>query len=158
MRITDRLRVEHGVFLRQLRSLEDLLASGASLEALRTVVDVTAQAEVQHSELEEHVLFPALAHLLGPTHAALAAVQGDHERMRAITSRIRARDFAAEDVRLYVEVAREHFEREIHSLFVIAEELLSDAELSGMANWNVDHMFESTGSPAPWSRAGQAID
>lgn len=47
-------------------------------------------------------------------------------------------------------VAREHFEHEIHGVFVLAEEWIEDEELERMANWNVDHTFEEMGRPAPW--------
>ena len=153
MRITDRLRVEHGVLLRQLRAIEELQAVGAYPEALRAVVAVLARAEEHHSELEERVLFPALARVLGADHEALRVVGADHARLRAAADHITGGDFGPDDVRLYVATAREHFEREIHGLFVIAEELLGDDALSSMANWNVDHTFESTGRPAPWQRA-----
>jgi hemerythrin-like domain-containing protein len=153
MRLTDRLRVEHGIFLWQLRTLEEMQREGAYPETLRAVVEVLARAEDHHSQLEERVLFPALARVMGAEHEALRVVAADHERMREAAAHICGEDFGPEDIRLYVETAREHFEREIHGLFVLAEELLTDEELSKLANWNVDHAFESTGRPAPWAKA-----
>ena len=153
MRLTDRLRVEHGVFLGQLRTLEDLQRTGAYPETLRAVVEVLARAEDHHSQLEERVLFPVLARVLGEDHAALAAVRAQHVRMRDAAAHICGDDFGPEDVRRYVETTRHHFESEIHGLFPLAERLLSDEELSKLANWNVDHTFESMGRPAPWARS-----
>ncbi len=54
MRITDRLRAEHGVFLRQLRSLLRLLDDGASLEELGAIVEVLADAEAAHAFLKKN--------------------------------------------------------------------------------------------------------
>jgi hemerythrin-like domain-containing protein len=153
MRLTDRLKVEHGVFLWQLRTIEEMQREGAYPEALRAVVEVLARAEDHHSQLEERVLFPALARVLGAGHPALAAVTSEHERMRDAAAHICGEDFGPEDVRRYVETTRQHFENEIHGLFVLAEELLTDDELSRLANWNVDHTFESMGRPAPWARS-----
>jgi hemerythrin-like domain-containing protein len=152
MRITDRLRAEHGVFLWQLRTLEELQAEGAYPEMLRAVVEVLARAEEHHAQLEERVFFPALAQLVGSDDLRLRGLYEDHERLRELTERIRHEDFGPEDIRRYVTVAREHFEREIHGVFVLAEEVMSDTDLAGMANWNVDHLYEAIGRPAPWAR------
>ena len=151
MRITDRLKAEHGVFLRQLKTLERLIAEGATNAALGTAVGVIADAEEHHSALEDRVLYPALVRILGPAHPSLAAVAAEHERLHALSGAIRAGAFETENVAEYVRFAREHFEHEIHGLFVLAEELLSDSELSRLANWHVDHMHESTGRPEPWA-------
>lgn len=152
MRITDRLRAEHGVFLWQLRTLEALQAEGAYPETLRAIVEVLARAEEHHAQLEERVLFPALARVLGPDDSRLRVLYEDHQQLGALTEHIRKEDFGPEDIRRFVVAAREHFEREIHGVFVLAEEIMSDADLSGMANWNVDHLYESIGRPAPWAR------
>ena len=151
MRLTDRLRVEHGVFLGQLRTLEEMQRDGAYPETLRAIVEVLARAEDHHSQLEERVLFPVLARALGDDHQALVAVRKEHHRMRDAAAHICGEDFGPDDVRRYVETTRHHFESEIHGLFPLAERLLTDEELSRLANWNVDHLHESTGRPAPWA-------
>ena len=150
MRITDRLKAEHGVFLRQLKALERLQQQGAPKEQLAAVVSVIAEAEEHHSELEGRVLYPALAKIVGADERRLVAVSREHERLRELKAKIAGGGFAPADVAEYARAAREHFEHEIHGLFVLAEELLDDAELSRMANWNVDHTYEETGRKAPW--------
>ena len=150
MRITDRLKAEHGVFLRQLKTLERLIAEGATNAALGTAVGVIADAEEHHSALEDRVLYPALVRILGAAHASLVAVAAEHERLHALSAAIRAGGFEATDVGEYVRVAREHFEHEIHGVFVLAEEWIEAADLERMANWNVDHTHEELGRPAPW--------
>lgn len=149
MRITDRLKAEHGVFLRQLRTLERMHAEGAAPEALAAAVRTIAEAEAHHSELEDRVLYPALGRVVGAGDPGLLAVAREHSRLREMSDAILAGGAAA-DVAGYARLAREHFEHEIHGVFVMAEEWLEDDELERMANWNVDHTFEETGRPAPW--------
>jgi len=150
MRITDRLKAEHGVFLKQLKALDRLLQQGAPKEQLAAVVAVFAEAEEHHSDLEERVLYPALAKIVGAGEPRLLAVAREHARLRELKSKIAGGAFAPADVAEYVRAAREHFEHEIHGLFVLAEDLLDDGELSRMANWNVDHTYEELGRKAPW--------
>jgi len=155
MRITDRLRAEHGVFLRQLKTLERLQQEGAPAAVLAAVVAAIADAEEHHSELEDRVLYPALVRVLGPDKVALQGVAREHARLRTLSSSIRSGRFEAKDVADYIQAAREHFEHEIHGVFVLAEAWISDELLEGMANWNVDHTFEELGRPAPWNEKGQ---
>jgi hemerythrin-like domain-containing protein len=154
MRITDRLKAEHGVFLRQLKTLERLQAEGASAEALAAVVTTLAEAEEHHSQLEDRVLYPALVKVLGAEEATLQGVAREHERLHELSSAILSGRFEGKDVADYARLAREHFEHEIHGVFVLAEEWIGDEELARMANWNVDHMFEELGRPAPWKEKG----
>lgn len=154
MRITDRLKAEHGVFLRQLKTVERLQAEGAPKEALRAVVSALADAEEHHAELEDRVLYPALVRILGGEEATLQGVAREHERMRELTSTILSGRFEGKDVLDYARAAREHFEHEIHGVFVLAEEWIGEEELHRMANWNVDHTFEELGRPAPWKEKG----
>jgi hemerythrin-like domain-containing protein len=154
MRITDRLRAEHGVFLRQLKTLERLQQQGASPVALAAVVAALADAEEQHSALEDRVLYPALVRVLGPDEAGLVAVAREHARLRELSAAILTGPFEGADILAYVRLAREHFEHEIHGVFVTAEEWIGDDELERMANWNVDHTFEMLGRPAPWEGKG----
>jgi hemerythrin-like domain-containing protein len=155
MRITDRLKAEHGVFLRQLKTLERLQQEGAPAVALAAVVASIADAEEHHSALEDRVLYPALVRVLGPEKVALQGVAREHARLRALSSAILSGRFEAQDVADYVQAAREHFEHEIHGVFVLAEEWISDETLEGMANWNVDHTYEELGRPAPWKEKGR---
>lgn len=154
MRITDRLKAEHGVFLRQLKTLERLQEEGAPAEALVAVVAVISDAEEHHSALEDRVLYPALERVLGPEEAGLKAVAREHARLRELSSAILFGRFEGKDVADYARLAREHFEHEIHGLFVMAEEWIGDEDLKRMANWNVDHTFEALGRPAPWKEKG----
>ena len=153
MRITDRLKAEHGVFLRQLKTLERMTGEGAPAPALAAAVRTIAEAEAHHSELEDRVLYPALARVVGAAHPGLRAVADEHARLRGMSDAILAGGADAAAVVAYARLAREHFEHEIHGAFVTADEWIDAADLEGMANWNVDHTFEETGRPAPWEKA-----
>ena len=52
MKITDRLKVEHGVFLAQLRHLEQMVAVRAPAPALAGAIETIARAEAHHSALD----------------------------------------------------------------------------------------------------------
>lgn len=143
------------MFLRQLKRLERLQEEGTPAAALAAVVAVIADAEEHHSELEDRVLYPALARVLGPEEATLQGVAREHARLRALSSAILSGRFEGKDVADYVRAAREHFEHEIHGVFVLAEEWISGEVLEGMANWSVDHTFEELGRQAPWKEKGR---
>ena len=48
----------------------------------------------------------------------------------------------------FVRTLRDHMEREIHDVFVLAESVLPEAELHSMCNWDVQHIFEESGNEA----------
>jgi hypothetical protein len=98
------------------------------------------------------VLYPALVRALGPGQPGLEAVAHEHARLHERSAAIVAGRFTGNDVADYARLAREHFEHEIHGLFVLAEEWIDDAELERMANWSVDHTLEALGRPTPWEK------
>jgi Hemerythrin HHE cation binding domain len=152
MRITDRLKVEHGVYLQQLRTLRELLALKAPRPVLAAVVDTIASSEELHSEIEERTVYPALIKALGPAFPALAAVASDHAAIRTRLARIRSGDFDESDVADFASVLHDHLEREIHSLFALADEWLTEQQLTSMCNWNVEHVYEAAGQRELWLR------
>jgi len=152
MKITDRLKVEHGVFLQQLRTLGELVAAGAPAPVVAAVVETIAAAEQRHAEIEERLLYPALTKALGESFPALVKVQGEHTAIRNAVARIRSGGFEAADVELLVETMRDHLEHEIHSLFALAEEWLTEEHLTSMCNWNVEHVYDTAGQRDIWAR------
>jgi hemerythrin-like domain-containing protein len=149
MKITDRLKVEHGVYLLQLRHLEALVDAGAPTEALKAVVQAIAAAEDQHSKLEDTVL--ELAKVVGAEFAPLMQVSDDHRRLAELSNRATASGDPVE-VKAYIDHLRSHLEREIHSLFALAEEVLSPELLASLGNWQEEHIYREAGQPAPWER------
>ena len=153
MKITDRLKVEHGVFLLQLRRLEEMAARGAPLEAQQATLETIATAEEWHSALEDRLLYPALAETLGEDDAILREVAEDHRALKALSDRVRAGGFTREDVLAYGKRLRSHLEREIHGVFRLAEQRISPERLAGMCNWDAEHIFEEAGKREEWLRS-----
>jgi hemerythrin-like domain-containing protein len=151
MKITDRLKVEHGVYLLQLRHLEVLVDARAPAEALRAVVQAIAAAEDQHSKLEDTVLYPELAKVVGAEFAPLMQVSDDHRRLAELSNRAAASGDPVE-VKAYIDHLRSHLEREIHSLFALAEDVLSPELLASLGNWQEEHIYREAGQPPPWER------
>jgi hemerythrin-like domain-containing protein len=152
MKITDRLKVEHGVFLQQLRVLRSLVELKAPKPILAAVVETIAVAEEQHSQIEEQALYPALAKVLGPGSSALVTVASEHAALRQRVAQIRGGEFDAADVTAFADVLREHLEHEIHNLFALADEWLTEEQLVSMCNWNVEHVYDAAGQRAVWMR------
>jgi hemerythrin-like domain-containing protein len=153
MKITDRLKVEHGVFLLQLRRLEEMAARGAPLEVQQATLETIATAEEWHSALEDRLLYPALAETLGEDNAILREVAEDHRALKALSDRVRAGGFTREDVLAYGKRLRSHLEREIHGVFRLAEQRISPERLSDMCNWDAEHIFEEAGKREEWLRS-----
>lgn len=155
MKITERLKVEHGVYLLQLRHLEALIDAQAPAEVLKAVVRAVAMAEDQHSKLEDNVLYPELSKIVGDGFAPLVEVKEDHRRLAELSGRAAASGDPG-DVRAFIELLRGHLEREIHNLFPLAEEVLSAELLRSLGNWQEEHIFREMGQPAPWEGPRQA--
>jgi hemerythrin-like domain-containing protein len=154
MKITERLKVEHGVYLLQLRHLEALMAAQAGPEVLKAVVRAIATAEDQHSKLEDTLLYPQLAKVVGEEFAPLVEVKNDHRLLAELAGRASESGDPA-DVKAFIDLLRGHLEREIHNLFTLAEEVLSADLLNSMGNWQEEHIYREMGQPAPWERPGQ---
>jgi hemerythrin-like domain-containing protein len=152
MKITDRLKVEHGVFLQQLRVLRRLVELEAPKPILAAVVETIATAEEQHSQIEEQALYPVLAKVLGPGASALVTVATEHAGLRQAVARIRGGDFEVADVVAFADLLHDHLEREIHTLFALADEWLTEEQLVSMCNWNVEHVYDAAGQRAAWMR------
>jgi len=150
MKITDRLKVEHGVFLLQLRYLEELLRRHAPPATLVAAVETIAIAEENHSLIEDRVLYPALATALGSDLPVLKQIEEDHRESKELVARIRAGDTDEATVRAWVERLRTHMEREIHATFVLIEETISLERLVSMCNWEVEHIYGEMGKRSAW--------
>jgi hemerythrin-like domain-containing protein len=151
MKLTDRLKVEHGVFLKQLAFLESLATHEAPPQVLAAVAETIGLAEEQHSELEGRLLYPLLEKALGADYAPLRQVGQDHADLAMLIARVRAG--AADDALILqlVKLMREHLEREIHGLFALAEQWIPTDRLESLANWDEEHLYESLGRRSEWA-------
>ena len=142
MKLTERLKAEHGVFLWQLDHLQRLVRWEAPLEILRAVVETIASAEERHSSVEDRLLYPALARAIGRDFPLLQRSRAAHDELRQLVARIRSGSFDESTVDAFAERLRDHLEREIHDVFALAEEVLSAERLAEMSDWEVDHIRE----------------
>jgi hemerythrin-like domain-containing protein len=153
MKITDRLKVEHGVFLLQVRRLQEMVEKNAPAEALRSTLETIATAEEWHSLLEDRVLYPALAETLGKDNPLLVEITEDHRMLRVLADKVRGAAFTHEDVIAYAARLRAHLEREIHGIFRLADQRISPERLAAMCNWDAEHIFEEAGKREEWLRS-----
>ncbi|PYQ46703.1 MAG: hypothetical protein DMF78_25755, partial [Acidobacteria bacterium] len=61
-------------------------------------------------------------------------------------------EFDVADVTEFADVLRDHLEHEIHTLFALADESLTETQLVSMCNWNVEHVYDVAGQRALWMR------
>lgn len=143
MRITDRFRSEHTVFLEQLLVIERMVAAETSPDVDAAAIRTLAAPLRRHAEREEDALFPALAsdddasgpiRVLTEEHHLIA---GWIERMSSALAPSDLRDvFYA-----FAETLRGHIAREDDVLFPMAERILDEVELVALDDRTV-------GSPA----------
>ena len=150
MKLTDRLKVEHGIFLRQLAFLESLAKLRAPASVLGVVAETIVTAEEDHSQLEGRVLYPELEKAVGSDYGPLKQVAEDHAALAALVVRMRAGTVDAGLVMEFVNVLREHLEREIHGLFALAEEWIPAERLEALVSWDEEHLYESLGRRREW--------
>ena len=151
MKLTERLKAEHGVFLWQLDHLQDLLGREAPPEVLKAVTETIASAEERHAGVEDRLLYPALARAIGRDFPLLQRSRTAHDELRQLVATIRAGKFDESTVDAFARRLRDHLEREIHDVFALAEELLSEEQLTAMANWDVDHIHEINAKRHRWA-------
>jgi len=150
MKLTDRLKVEHGIFLKQLAFLEGLVKMGAPTPLLAAVAETIVMAEEDHAQLESRLLYPVLEKAVGPDYAPLRKVAEDHEAIASLVGRLRGGDGSSERVLELVKLMRDHLEREIHGLFALAEEWIPAERLEALCNWEEEHLYDSVGRRLEW--------
>lgn len=151
MKITERLKVEHGVFLFQLDHLERLVQGGAPPQVLKAVVGAIASAEEHHSEIEDRLLFPALEKSIGREAPLMVKAEQEHHEVKKLVDLIRSDSFDEATVTAFVELMRKHLEREIHDVFALVEDMIPAEQLVSMSNWDVDHLYEANARRKPWA-------
>ena len=142
MRITERLKAEHGVLLFQLDHLQGLVRRGAPRAVLQAVVETIATAERHHSSIEDQLLYPALVKVIGPESPLVQKSKAAHEELWQLVERIRLGAFDAAAIEAFVTGLREHLEREIHDVFALADAMVPAEMLEAMSNWDVEHIHE----------------
>ena len=150
MKLTDRLKVEHGIFLKQLAFLEGLVKLKAPAPLLAVVAESIVMAEEDHAQIEGRLLYPLLEKAVGSDFPPLRQVADDHAAIADLVGRIRAGEQSPERILELVKLMREHLEREIHGLFALAEEWIPAEKLESLSNWEEEHLYESLGRRLEW--------
>jgi hemerythrin-like domain-containing protein len=141
MKITERLKAEHGILLILLDHLDELLHRRAGRETLQATVEAIATAEEEHGRAEDRLLFGLLAESLQPEHPALLTLREDHRQVRYLARQISLGVFDEDMVRRYSRRLRGHIERETHYFFPLVEEVISEVALASMGNWDEEHVL-----------------
>jgi hemerythrin-like domain-containing protein len=140
MKVTERLKAEHGVLLMLLDHLEERLKSGADRCVLQATAATVAAAEEKHALFEERLLFRMVAASLGPESPVVSSLLHEHDRIAQLGRRILSGDFDEGTVGAYLAGLREHIERETHRFFPLIDELVSEEKLVAVSNWDAEHV------------------
>ena len=139
---TDALRDEHRLILRALAllaSAADRLAAGRALPEGwwdRLIGWLRAFADLNHHAKEERYLFPALAKAGVPSEGGPVAVMlAEHVEGRGFIRAMEAGSASsrAETARRYVQLLRDHIEKENGVLFPLAEAVLEERAQQALA-------------------------
>lgn len=141
MKITERLKAEHGILLILLDHLDDVLRRRAGREVLQATVDAIAAAEEEHALLEDKLFFGILAESLSPECPTLTLPQDDHRHIGHVAQQIRLGAFDEEMVRGYSSRLRQHIERETHYFFPLVEAFVPEDTLTKFGNWDEEHVL-----------------
>ena len=93
MKVTERLKAEHGVLLMLLDHLEDVLRSGADAGVLQATTAAVAAAEEKHALFEERLLFRLLGASFGPASPLLSSLLEEHARIAELSRFIQSGTF-----------------------------------------------------------------
>ena len=147
MKVTERLKAEHGVLLTLLDHLEALLRSGAAPAVLRATTAAVAAAEETHALFEERLLFRLVAASLGPESPVVSSLLEEHEHIAELSRRILSGTFDEGTVGAYLAGLRQHIERETHRFFPLLDEIVPEERLVAASNWDAEHVArEAMGS------------
>lgn len=128
MRLTERLDVEHRFFLHQLDDLAELVRSGAAPDAWQGAARTLTGALAFHMDLEEHLVFAALAEARPEWTGLLAELESEHRLIERLAHDAR-RDESGAIILEWVALLRQHAEKETYVAFPLAEEALPATRL-----------------------------
>jgi hemerythrin-like domain-containing protein len=140
MKVTERLKAEHGVLLMLLDHLEETVKSGADPCVLQATTATVAAAEEKHALFEERLLLRMVAASLGPDSPLVHSLLQEHDRIAGLSRRILTGEFDEGTVAAYVAGLREHIERETHRFFPLIDELVPEEKLVAVSNWDAEHV------------------
>ena len=145
MKLTDALRGEHAILYELFNGVRETLNDSEDVNVIRTAVAMLERNLRSHAAIEDEFLFPELdPHIgnLGP----LEMMRTEHRGIDELLEAIRHENDVAAIKGLVVdlhELAFGHFQKEEMALFGMAEQFLSEEELTTLgekwaAKRNVD--------------------
>jgi hemerythrin-like domain-containing protein len=114
-------------------------------------VETITSAEEHHTEIEDRLLFPALAKAVGRELPLLVKSDREHQEVKKLVGLIRSGPFDANTITAFIEAMRKHLEREIHDVFTLVEDFIPAEQLVSMSNWDVEHLYEANARRKPWA-------
>lgn len=144
MNLTHYLSIQHGIFLEQLKFLEELKNSLKDREslALKQVAFSIARVVEQHGNMEEKFLFPALVPHLGKKEwGPVQATEFEHKEIRNILAALNETD-DPRSIRIeaakFILFLRDHIAKEERVLFPLAQKLVGDERLEALGKKVLD--------------------
>ena len=135
MRITAALLGEHGVLYGLFAALEETLPQVEDQAEAQRWAGLLGKVLTSHAQLENEILFPAVERQLGPI-GPLTVMRMEHEEIEETLGQALQVETPKEVRRLVqhvLQVAREHFAKEEHVLFPLADRALDEGTLEDLA-------------------------
>ena len=142
MKITDRLNVEHGVFLGLLEQLDDLVSRDPAPSVIGAAVTTILAVIEPHCRFEDEHFYPVLREALGRDFPPLVAVDAEHRAVEGLCRALRAGSWDPATVTALTRSLRAHIEKEIHLVFPLAEEWIPAETLARASDWYAEHVHE----------------
>ncbi len=136
MKLTDALRGEHAVIYQLFDHVRETIAGSDDIQDIRNAVAVMERILLSHAQIEERLLFPNLEpHLgqMGPLEVMRAEHRGIDELFDAAKQ---ATDVGAlkSVIGELLDLAHDHFAKEEHALFAMAQQFLDETELTALGD------------------------
>jgi len=148
MKITDALRGEHGVLYVLFEDVRETINDNDNIDVIRKSIATLDRALLSHASIEDTILFPALdPHIgqMGPLDIMRAEHQSVDELLNAARSEQDVAALKSQATQL-IELAFGHFQKEEMALFAMAEQFLSEEELTALGDqWAAKRNVEIQG-------------
>ncbi|MBT3990138.1 MAG: hemerythrin domain-containing protein [Rhodospirillaceae bacterium] len=136
MRLTDALRGEHAILYEIFAGVRETLDESDEIAVIRTAVALLERNLMSHAAIEDEILFPELdTHIkgMGPLEMMRSEHQGIDEYLEAIRNETDVAQLKKQTGQL-LELAFNHFQKEEMALFGMAEQFLSEDELTALGD------------------------
>ncbi len=148
MKITDALRGEHAVLYVLFEDVRETINDSDNIEIIRKSISTLDKALLSHAAIEDNILFPALdQHIAGM--GPLEMMRAEHKNVDELVEAARVeQDMAAliSQAKQLIDLAFGHFQKEEMALFAMAEQFLSEEELTALGDqWAATRNVEIQG-------------